>query len=170
MKRLCLLRHSKAKRDEGPDLERPLMKRGRKDASLIGTWLLRKSYIPGVVLCSPSRRTRETYDELRRHLDGIAEPHLLKSLYLAPPSALMARIRSVPDSVETVLVIGHNPGLQKLAIRLAGPGSKAGAVRKVGKKFPTSALAIFEADIGNWRELDESKTRLVRLVRAGDLP
>lgn len=169
MKRLYLLRHAKAVRDGTADMERPLSGRGRKDAFLVGAWLSRKSRSPDAVLCSPSFRTMETWKGLGEHLRTAPEPRVLTSLYNASPSRLLARIRSVPDTVETLLVIGHNPGLQNLAIQLAGPDSKKGVVKKIGKRFPTGALAAFGMDAASWRDLGKSTARLVRVVRPKDL-
>jgi len=111
----------------------------------------------------------ETWKALGEQLKAAPEPRVLKSLYNASPSMLSARIRSVSDMVETLLVIGHNPGLQDLAIRLAGAGSKKRVVEKASRKFPTAALAVFEADVASWRELGESSARLVRVVKPKDL-
>lgn len=169
MKRLYLLRHGKAARNEIPDLERPLTKRGRKDAALVGSWLARKSRSPDAVLCSPSSRTMETWKKLGEKLKDVREPRVLKSLYNARPSMLLARIRSVPDTVESLLVIGHNPGLQDLAIRLAAPDSKKRVLEKVVGKWPTAAMAVFELDAKSWRDLGESGARLVRVVEPKDL-
>lgn len=169
MKRLYLMRHAKAVRDGTADPERPLTKRGRKDAALLGTWLSRKSRDPDAVLCSPSSRTLETWKTVAGTLEGAPRPRVLKSLYNASPSVLLARIRQVPDTMQTVLVIGHNPGLQDLAIRLSGEGSKRRAVEQAAKKLPTAALAVVEVDAASWRDLAGDNARLVRVVRPKDL-
>lgn len=169
MKRLYLLRHAKSKSGELPDLDRPLSKSGRRDISALGAWISRQAEIPDKILCSPALRTLDTCDGLRKHLKNAPEPRVLKSLYNAPPSILLTRIRAVADAANSLMVVAHNPGLQLLASQLAGEGSKRRCVEKIGKKFPNGAMAIFETDIKTWRELDSSNTRLIRLVRPKDL-
>lgn len=169
MKRLYLVRHAKAKRDDSEDIGRPLSKRGRGDAARIAKWMLRRGAVPELVLCSPARRTEETWTLLSARLDHECELRLLKSLYNATQSTLLARIRSVPASVQSILVVGHNPGLEHLALRLAGRGSNRRAHAKLQKKLPAGAVAAFEADLAGWRDLGEGTARLVALTKPSDL-
>lgn len=169
MKQLLLMRHGKAKRGEIIDFERPLMKRGKRDVSRVGIWLRRKTIIPDLVLCSPSQRTFETWNVLQRQLSSVAEPRLLKSLYGAGSEELLSCIRAVSAEVHTLMVIGHNPGLQELVYRLAGPGSTLRVAKAIAAKFPTAAVAIFEAEIHAWRELGESTARIVRIVHPAEI-
>lgn len=169
MKRLCLLRHAKAKRGITPDLERPLSKRGRKAMPLVARWMAKRALRPDLVLCSPARRTVETCELLCRDLGVSSEPRLLHSLYGAPPSRLLARVRAAPDEVVTLLVIGHNPGLENLARALVAAGSDEQALDAMKTKFPTAALAIFELDIRSWRDLREAGATLRHFVRPADL-
>jgi phosphohistidine phosphatase len=87
-------------------------------------------------------------------------------LYAASAPALLERLRRVPDMVESVMVIGHNPGLQELALELARPGS---AASELTAKYPTGALATLAFDAPSWQELDRDTTELVELVRPRDL-
>jgi phosphohistidine phosphatase len=159
--RLLLLRHAKSSWDDPslPDHDRPLAKRGRKAAERVGAHLRRADAAPDLVLCSSSRRTRET---LQRLALGTAEISVEDGLYAASDEALLARLREVPEEVPTALVIAHNPGMQDLAIDLAGPdlGDEAARLRE---RFPTGALATFELE-RPWRELAPGRARLVSLV------
>lgn len=169
MKRLCLLRHAKAKRKAETDFVRPLSKRGRKAARRMGAWMESNGLIPQLTLCSPSARTLETWACVRDACALSAEPRLLQSLYGAPPSTLMARVRAASAEMETLLVIGHNPGLAHFAAQLAGPGSDAAALQALGEKYPTAALAVLEAPIDAWRALGWSQARLVQFIKPADL-
>lgn len=169
MKRLYLLRHAKAKRDDIEDSERPLTKRGRADAARLAKWMARHGAVPELVLCSPARRAEETWTLLSARLDHECRLRLLKSLYNATQATLLARIRSVPTSVDSVLVVGHNPGLENLALRLAGAGSNKRAHGRLQKKFPAGAVAAFETDLAGWRDLGDGSARLVALTKPGDL-
>jgi phosphohistidine phosphatase len=143
VKRLYLLRHAKA--EEGSptrsDAERALTARGRHASEQIGELLGARDDPPEWVLCSPSTRTRETLARVLPRLSPA--PHVLfePSLYLASCAALLDRIRSLPDSVERALLVGHNPGIAELALRLARKGSDKQRAR-MARKFPTAALAI----------------------------
>lgn len=169
MKHLCLLRHAKAKRKVSPDFERPLAKRGRKAMPLVARWMARKAIHPDLVLCSPARRTVETWELLRRGLSADCESRLLQSLYAASPSRLLARIRAVPDEIGNLLVIGHNPGLENLARDLAASDSDEKALATMMSKFPTAALAVFETDIEAWGDLRAADATLLHFIRPADL-
>lgn len=155
MKTLYILRHAKAAPDgrEG-DSSRPLMKRGRKAAAAMGEYLAGLEPPPGLVLCSTSRRTRETLDEVLSAFDG--EPQLLfeDGLYLASASVLLDRLRRLPEQAASVLLIGHNPGLHQLASSLASKASE------LADSFPTAALAILRIP-GAWSGLRPHQAKLV---------
>jgi phosphohistidine phosphatase len=160
MHRLLLLRHAKSSWDEPalPDPERPLAQRGRKAAKKMARHLRGTELRADLVLCSSSRRTRETLEILAPAFGG-AELLVEDRLYGAGDDELLGRLREVPESAGTVALIGHNPGVQDLAVELAGPdpGSEAGRLRE---RFPTGAVAVFELD-GDWRGLGPGRGRLV---------
>src|SRR5689334_13357482 len=123
MHRLHLLRHGKSNYPEGvEDIERPLSRRGREAARRVGQDLRRAGPID-LVLCSTSLRTRETAALVLAGL--VPPPRILDEevLYLAGAAALLRRLQALEESIVAVLVVGHNPGLQELAIRLAAPDS-----------------------------------------------
>jgi phosphohistidine phosphatase len=152
---LYILRHAKAAPESGEgDAERPLMKRGRKAAAAMGGYLAGLQPYPTLVLCSTARRTRETLDAILPALD--AEPQLLieEALYLAGVSRLLDRLQRLPEQAQSVLLIGHNPGLHQLAASLA---SEAG---ELAESFPTAALAVLRVS-GHWSALRPHQATLI---------
>jgi phosphohistidine phosphatase len=152
--RLLLLRHAKAVPGDpaSDDHERPLAARGRRDAARIGAEIERRGLEPTQVLCSSSRRTRETLELLMPHLGAGLAVVVDRSLYLAGPEEILDRIAEVRDRVHTLLVVGHHPGLAELALRLVRR-SGARATARMGQKFPTGALAALRFPAGRWRDL-----------------
>ena len=139
MRTLYLLRHAKSSWDDPalPDDKRPLAPRGRRDGKRIAEHLRRQGIEPELVLCSSAVRTRETLELVRPALGG-ASVVVEDELYGASADRLLARIRLVPGEAESVLVIGHNPGLHELALVLASDGDELGRLEEM---FPTGALA-----------------------------
>jgi phosphohistidine phosphatase len=155
LKTLYILRHAKAAPESGEgDAERPLMKRGRKAAAAMGGYLAGLQPSPTLVLCSTARRTRETLDAILPALD--AEPQLLieEALYLAGVSRLLDRLQRLPEQAQSVLLIGHNPGLHQLAASLA---SEAG---ELAESFPAAALAVLRVS-GHWSALRPHQATLI---------
>lgn len=137
------------------DTARPLNKRGRKGAAAIGRWLAEEDLRPSLVLCSTARRARETLELLQDALGDRLPIQLEPGLYLADAATLLTRLRHLPREVPSVLLIGHNPGLQELVAELAAaPGAAAAGTRaRLHKKFPTAALARFRLKLDDWRSL-----------------
>jgi phosphohistidine phosphatase len=150
MQTLYLLRHAKSSWDDPtlPDHERPLAPRGRRDAKRIAKHLRRLGLEPELILCSSAARTRETLELLRPAL-GASEVIVEEDLYGASSDELLARIHLVPDSVASVMLIGHNPGLEQLALALASAGDD---LERLAAKFPTAALATL-AIANSWSRL-----------------
>jgi len=167
MKQLYLLRHAKSswKDTSLPDHDRPLAGRGRRAAKAIAGHLREQGIEPDLVLCSTARRARETLDRIEPAL-GASTVRVEDDLYAASAGALLERLRSVPDTVESVMLIGHNPGLQDLALDLARPSP---TVRELATKYPTAALATLTFPVSSWQELDCETAELVALVRPRDL-
>ena len=164
---LSLLRHAKSSWDDQTlaDHDRPLAPRGRRAAKVIAKHLGRKGISPELVLCSPSTRTRQTLKRLSPGLGKNAEVQIEPELYAAQARDLLDVLQKVPDEVESVMLIGHNPGIQDLALSLASAGSK---IPRLRSKFPTAALATFELN-GTWRELAPGSAELVSLVTPKEL-
>jgi phosphohistidine phosphatase len=166
-RRVYLLRHAKSSWKEPglADHERPLARRGRRAAKAIGGRLREQGVAPELVLCSTARRARETLERIEPTLgrgDVCVEP----GLYGAPPEVLLARLREIPLAVRSVMVIGHNPGLQELALVLARHGS---SVRELEAKFPTGALATLAFRGPGWHALDRGAVELIDFIRPRDL-
>jgi phosphohistidine phosphatase len=160
-KTLFLLRHAKSSWDDPTlvDYDRPLAPRGRRAAARIAAHVGRQGISPALVLCSPAQRTRETLAAIAPEL-GAHEVAFEEGLYGAEAFELLDRLRAVSESVPSVLLVGHNPGLHELALFLAEP---SGEVGRVAEKFPTGALATLAVD-GAWSELDEGGARLLEYV------
>jgi phosphohistidine phosphatase len=163
-KRLFILRHAKSSwNDPGlDDHERPLAPRGRRAVAVLAEHLKADEIDPELVLCSSSRRTRETLEGIRAGGKHVIEPEL----YGASTDELLTRLRQVPDEVASVMVIGHNPAIQALVLRLAsesGAGDRT-ALSQARAKFPTGALATltFKSD---WSDLAPGCARLTAFVR-----
>lgn len=149
MKRLFLLRHAKAVPGHGGrDHERALADRGRSDAPAMGRAMARRGFLPDLVLCSTAKRTAETLDLVLPFLTPAPECRLEPGLYHAEAAAILERAAALDGAVNAALFIGHNPGLEELALRLAGDGPIA---RRIEEKFPTCALAVFESAAPDWR-------------------
>jgi phosphohistidine phosphatase len=117
------------------------------------------------VLCSTARRARDTLERIEPAL-GKPDVKIEPELYAASANELLDRLRSVPDAVGSVLVIGHNPGLQDLALDLARPAPKR---RELEAKFPTASLATLAFPKATWRALDRRTAKLVGFVRPREL-
>jgi phosphohistidine phosphatase len=167
MKRLFLLRHAKSSWEDSElaDHDRPLAARGRRAAKLIAGHMRRERVRPGLVLCSSSRRTRETLERIVPALDGSIPTLIEQELYAASADRLLDRLRAVEDGVDSVLLIGHNPALEQLVLTLAGKGDKLPELRS---KYPTGALATLEFR-GRWSGLRPGGASLTDFVRPKQL-
>lgn len=174
MKRLLLLRHAKAAAGsvKSGDHARPLNERGRLDAPRMGIAMQHKRYLPDLVLCSTAKRTEETWEHVSPELDGSPEVRFLDELYLAPWKAIASIIRNAGGAAETMLVIGHNPGLEECASALSRkPKSEHERVcaALLAEKFPTCALAVLDFDLGTWREIAAGGAILRDFIRPKEL-
>lgn len=169
MRRLILFRHAKTETDSpsGQDQDRRLDDRGRRDAAEIGGWIGRHPPFPDRVLVSPAVRTRQTWDIAREAMKSLApepEVEFLPELYGADAKEILHAIRlaSVTDPGR-LMVIGHNPGMHELALRLTGSGDAA-AQKALGHNLPTSGLAIFDFHVGDWNDVALHRGKLVQFV------
>ena len=128
--RLWLLRHAKSSWDEPEldDRDRPLAPRGEQSADRMSDYLRAEGIRPDVVLCSSALRTRQTLARVLSALGPELEIHIEPGLYTFDAGSLLERLRAIPDAVSAML-IGHNPAMQDLAIRLADPWGQAGRAR-----------------------------------------
>jgi phosphohistidine phosphatase len=152
-RRLTLLRHAKSSWDDAhlADHERPLNARGREAVKTLRRHLEQRQSLPDLVLCSSAVRTVATLDGIRGALPATTSVEVEQGLYGAGENELLERVRGVPDDVGGVMLIGHNPGIEDLALLLIGDGDAA-ARAAMAAKFPTGAMAVLRTD-GSWRDV-----------------
>jgi phosphohistidine phosphatase len=169
-RQLLLLRHAKSSWDDPliEDFDRPLAKRGRSAARRIADWLTKNRIRPTLVLSSPAARTRQTLDLIGDAIGPAAKIVHDKRLYLAESGDLLDRIREVDDHVGCLMLVGHNPGMQDLAVVLAASAGKRERAR-LAEKFPTASVAWFSVDATSWAKIDPSTTSLIEFLRPADL-
>lgn len=174
MKRLYILRHAKAAPGEPgqDDHARPLTMRGLADAEAMARYMHKSGARPDRVLVSTSARTAQTADLVLRELEMPPRADHRDALYLASPGKILVLLQATPAKAESVLVVGHNPGLEELATLLARePVRRKERERRdvLEEKFPTGALAVLDFDIARWRDLRPGEGKLVDFVRPKDL-
>ncbi|MCG6156020.1 SixA phosphatase family protein [Rubinisphaera margarita] len=144
--RLILMRHAKSSWDDGnlQDFDRPLNKRGRRDAPRMGRWVTAREIEVDRCLCSTATRTRETFDLWQQGSHQTPTVEYIEDLYHAPPGLILDCVKDVAGAGRTVMVIAHNPGMESLTAQFSGQD----------RRFPTAATAIFEfPQLERWREL-----------------
>jgi phosphohistidine phosphatase len=174
VKRLVFLRHAKAV-PAAPDLndrDRRLADRGRSDAVRMGQFLKEEAYVPDLVLCSPALRTRETLDLVLPQLPATPLARVVPELYLARWLTIVNLVRQVRDQGDTLLLIGHNPGIEEAVKKLARPPGDT-KTRKLHQileaEYPTAAVTVLEFDIGTWSTIERGEGELLTFVRPRDL-
>jgi phosphohistidine phosphatase len=164
MRRLLLLRHAKSAYPDVADHERPLARRGCRDAPVAGRWLREAGCLPDVVVCSTARRARETWQLAAAELGSVPHVRFDRRVYEATAAELLDVVRQIPAGARTLLIVGHDPAVPELAAALASAGAgDAGALARVRLKFPTAAIAVL-AFTGSWPELAPGRGRLTAFV------
>jgi phosphohistidine phosphatase len=165
MRRLLLLRHAKAERSQpgGRDHDRVLAKRGRADAKKLGAYLARHAFVPDRAVVSTAARTRETWELLAAAFDKAPPASFDDRIYNASPQIILQAIKDTGSKTNTLLVIGHNPGLQELAAMLIASGD-IDARERLGEEFPTSALAAISFATEDWSGVHSRGGRLEHFV------
>jgi len=165
---LLILRHAKSDwdLDVKDDFERPLAKRGKKDAPRVGAWLYREGLVPDLVVSSPAERARQTAVKVCKSMDYKKKQiQWVERLYAADLTHLLRVLADCPVTAKTVLLVGHNPGLEDLVSYLAGDELEGPAD---GKLLPTATLARLEMP-NNWQGLDAGCAQLTALIRPRNL-
>jgi len=175
---LVLFRHAKSAWPDVPDHDRPLARRGIRAAPLMGRWLREAGFLPGQVLCSTARRARETWQFAQAGLAASPPVTFDVRIYEAAATDLLVLIRQASPATGTLLLIGHNPAIEDLALLLAAPpdaaalpeagGAGPGDVDRMRSKFPTAAIAVLESP-GSWHDLAPGQARLTAFVTPRDL-
>ncbi|MET9296351.1 histidine phosphatase family protein [Streptomyces sp. NPDC003077] len=159
-RRIVLLRHAKAEWSQSSDHERPLAERGRKDAPVAGRRLAESGIVPDLTLCSTADRTRETWKLFVHELPQRPKTVYEERLYEASLGELIALVNETSDEVNTLMLVGHNPGMHALADALAGEAEGDLLPRMNRSGFPTSALAVLTFN-GSWKSVEHGVGRLV---------
>ena len=163
MKSLLILRHAKSSWNKPglDDHDRPLNKRGKRDAPRMGRLLASRGLIPDVILSSTALRARTTAEEVARHCGFEGKVQTTSRLYLAGPAEYVAALSRLSGNPRTVMVVGHNPGLAELVHLLSGEP----------QRMPTAALAHIALDIDRWSEVRPGlRGRLLDLWVPKELP
>jgi phosphohistidine phosphatase len=169
MIRLLLLRHAEAvAHAAGGDSERPLAETGCREAAKIAAYLAKKELLPTLSLVSTSLRTRETFEIIARAFGKKLAVDFQASLYNGGARALQAALGQAPASTQTLLIIGHNPGLAEFASSLTRDGDSEGLAR-MRHRFPTAGLAVIDFSQTTWSEASQGHGRLKRFVTPASL-
>ncbi|EIC21205.1 SixA phosphatase family protein [Thiorhodovibrio frisius] len=166
---LLIMRHAKSDWDSSArsDFDRPLAKRGKRDAPRVGAWLYREGLVPDLILSSPAERARATVIKVCKRLDiNKQNIHWDERIYEARAATLLELLDQCPPQSGTVLLVGHNPGLESLLQHLTDndfdPPSD-------GKLLPTAAIARLEMPT-DWSQLTRGCANLISLTRPKNLP
>lgn len=171
MKRLTVLRHAKSSWAEpnADDFDRPLNERGWKAALRIGRELKHRKMTFDLALASPAARVRQTLDGMQEGYGEFAfELRFDGRIYMALASTLLGLVRDLPESAVAALIVGHNPGLERLVVSLTRDDDHH-LRRRVQQKFPTAALAVLELQANTWKDVDEGSGRVAELMLPRDL-
>lgn len=173
MKRLVTFRHAKSGWDQPAvrDFDRALNAKGKRAATIMGRHMRQVGLRFDHVIASPAVRVVETLDAMADGFGKRLSPAWERRAYLATPEALLELVQEAPDSAETVLLVGHNPGIEELVLLLStDAGEEEIATRdSVGEKYPTASFAELTFETDRWAEVNEGGGHLVRFVRPRDL-
>ena len=171
MKMLGLFRHAKSDWNDARlrDFDRPLNKRGRRGAALMGAHI--RDYRPnwGRIIASPAVRVTQTI-EIAAEFAGSSPPiNWDRRIYLASSVNLIELLREQANELDAIIMVGHNPGLEDLIFDLVPDDGSSPLRDLVEEKFPTAAFAVIELPVDHWAEVHEGEARLVHLMRPRDL-
>ena len=170
MKTLTLLRHAKSGWDDpvSRDLDRPLNDKGKRAARTVGRHLRSIDAAFDHVVASPALRVVETLAEVQTGYGRTLAPAHDRRIYLASAATLLDVVRELPEEAGSVLLVGHNPGLEDLVLMLV-PDTAEPLRGTVEAKFPTASIAVLTLDIDAWRGAAPSIATLTRFTRPRDL-
>lgn len=170
MKRLILLRHAKSSWDDpiARDFDRPLNQRGRKAARTVGREMKAQGLGWDRAIASPAVRVVETLADVAEGYGSAIEPDWDKRVYLATLETLLDLLHEVGDDSDALLLVGHNPGLETLALHLTGE-DEDGLRHEIEVKYPTGTVAEIAIPVDHWRDLAEGLGRVARFIRPRDL-
>jgi phosphohistidine phosphatase len=171
MKRLTLLRHAKSGWDDpvSRDFDRPLNAKGKRAARAVGRYLREHGLHYDRIAGSPAVRVVETLEEVAAALGETIAPAWDKRIYLASGVTLLDVVHDTPDEAESLLMVGHNPGLEDLVLMMVPDKADDATRDQVEEKFPTASVAEIEFDAAHWADLKPGTGRIVRFIRPRDL-
>ncbi|PEQ13357.1 histidine phosphatase family protein [Novosphingobium sp. PC22D] len=171
MKTLAIFRHAKSDWNDARlrDFDRPLNARGRKGAEKMGEHIRAYGVRFDRVLASPAVRVTQTIEISAQAAGGTPPVTWDRRLYLANSATLQDVLREIEGDPGTIIMVGHNPGLEDLILDLVPDDGSSPLRDVVEEKFPTAAFAVLELDIDSWSDLADECARLVHLVRPRDL-
>ena len=158
MKTLLLLRHARPSQTSptGRDFDRPLIDAGRADARLVGQTFRQRNLAPDVIVRSPAARARETTDIVAEAAQLSARPRFDERLFDAGTEQILGIIAGIEDDAAMLLIVGHNPGLTELILRLTG----------ASERVTPGTLAGIELDIAEWGDVRAANTRRLAFILA----
>eukprot|EP01013_Petalomonas_cantuscygni_P029613 TRINITY_DN5522_c0_g2_i1.p1 TRINITY_DN5522_c0_g2~~TRINITY_DN5522_c0_g2_i1.p1 ORF type:complete len:181 (+),score=30.11 TRINITY_DN5522_c0_g2_i1:270-812(+) len=171
MKKLTLLRHAKSSWDDpvDRDFDRPLNKKGKRAAAVMGRFIQRNGLTFDQILASPAVRVIETLENVEEASGQAMEPTWDRKIYLASSATLLDVLRGASADADHVLMVGHNPGLEDLIFDLVPDDGTSPARDEVETKYPTATLAEMTLAIDNWADITEKCGTLDRFTRPRDL-
>lgn len=171
MKTLGLLRHAKSEWDDTAqrDFDRGLNARGRKGARVIGRHIREHGPMWDLVLASPAVRVTETLEGAQLPQEPIYDQRLYLASYDTIIETIEAHAGKGDDEAHSVLIVGHNPGLQDVLLELVAPGKENPLFREAVVKFPTAAYAVVECEIDHWSQLKRYCAEVTHFMRPRDL-
>lgn len=157
MKKIYILRHAKSSWDNPvlADFDRPLNERGSRTADFMGALIHKSDFQPELILSSPATRAKETANIIKKAAGLQSEIKFEENIYEASPQTLLKIISDLNENLQSVMLVGHNPGLEGLIKILTGESHS----------MPTAGLAVIDLDVGRWKETDLDRGKLLDLIR-----
>jgi phosphohistidine phosphatase len=174
MKTVVLLRHAKSDWNDAAlrDFDRPLNGRGERAAALMGSWAKREALTFDAIVASPAARVKDTFGTFMESYGAHPEPIWDQRIYLASAATITDVIADADDANDTLLLIGHNPGLEEFILARVADDGRSQLRDDVAEKVPTAAMAVLDFPIGRWRDLAKGgaeAAQLRRFIRPRDL-
>lgn len=157
MKKLYILRHAKSSWDNPilADFERPLNERGQKTADFMGKFIEKNDFLPELIISSPATRAKETANIVKKSANLQTDIKFEENIYEASLQTLVRIVSELNEKLQSVMLVGHNPGFENLVKFLTG------AIQSL----PTAGLAIIDLDVSKWSEIEENCGVLQKLIR-----
>jgi phosphohistidine phosphatase len=170
MKRLITFRHAKSGWDQPAirDFDRALNDKGRRAAATMGRHLRQLGLRFESVIASPAVRVAETLDAMFDGYGRRITPSWDRRAYLATASTLLEIVQEAPDTIEALMLVGHNPGLEELVLLLTDD-TDVGARDSIGEKYPTASVAEIRFEVDRWEDIRAGDGHLVRFIRPRDI-